>query len=63
MLLHPGFVGVTAVSLEHAVAGGPAVDGILDVASVPAHHGVPISAGWLYILDCTMRHTGTIPSD
>jgi hypothetical protein len=43
-------VGVSAVPLEHAVAGGPAVtgfpavDGALAVASVPADPYVPILA-------------------
>ncbi len=56
-------VGVSAVPFEHAVAGGPAVDGVLAVASVPADHGVSILAGWPYILDCTMRHNGIRPPD
>jgi hypothetical protein len=38
-------VGVSAIPFKHAVAGGPAVDGFLAVASVPAHLGVPILAG------------------
>jgi hypothetical protein len=39
-----GVVGVSAVPFKHAVAGGPAVDGILAVASVPANPYVPILA-------------------
>ncbi len=62
LLLLPGFVGVSAVPFKHAVAGGPAVDSVLAVASVPAHHGVSILAGWPYILDCTMRHNVIRPS-
>ncbi len=44
-------VGISAVPVEHAVAGGPAitgfpaVDSVLAVASVPADPGVPILAG------------------
>ncbi len=40
LLLLPSFVGVSGVPFEHAVAGGPAVGGVLANASVPADHGV-----------------------
>ncbi len=33
---------------EHAVAGCPAVDSVLAVASVPEDPGVPILAGFTY---------------
>ncbi len=39
-----GVVGVSAVPFKHDVAGGPAVDGILAVASVPADPYVSILA-------------------
>jgi hypothetical protein len=39
-----GVVGVSAVPFKHNVAGGPAVDGVLAVASVPADPYVPILA-------------------
>ncbi len=35
-------VGVSDVPFEHAVAGFPAVDCVLAVASIPADPGVPI---------------------
>jgi hypothetical protein len=41
----PGVASVSEVPFELAVAGGPAVDGVLAVASIPADPGVPISAG------------------
>jgi hypothetical protein len=46
-----GVVCISAVPVEHAVVGGPAitgfpaVDGVLAVASVPADPVVPILAG------------------
>jgi hypothetical protein len=39
-----GVVGVPAVPFKHAVASGPAVDGVLAVASVPADPYVHILA-------------------
>ncbi len=39
-----GVVGVPAVPFKHAVAGGPAVDGVLAVTSVPADPYVPLLA-------------------
>ncbi len=39
-----GDVGVSAVLFEHAVAGGPAVVGVLAVACVPTDPYVPILA-------------------
>jgi hypothetical protein len=48
---HPGIASVSEVPFNLAVTGGPpvigfpAVDGVLAVASIPAHPGVPILAG------------------
>ncbi len=58
-----GVFGISPVPFKHAVAGGPAVsgfpavDGVLEVYSVPADPGVPILAGGFYILDCRMRRS------
>ncbi len=49
-----GVVDVSAVSFEHAVAGGPAVAFLMFWRS--CWSWCPYFSWWLYILDCRMRH-------
>jgi hypothetical protein len=55
-LQEPWCCGISEVPFKLAVAGIPAaigflaVDGVLDVASIPVDFGVPIFSWWLYIL-------------